>query len=171
MAEEFNDLTFGDETRRNGDYVPFPVSEAESGGLSEGDVVAVDGETGNLVPAADGDAIVGVLYTFQYFEQANAGEQIDYELDATVKVGGTVKAHVAQDVSAGDTLAAGLPEDEPESGDPDTTGVFEIGDADANVANYQALSDAEQQVGGPRPESQHSEPDRDGDYFAEVRLR
>jgi len=162
MAEEFNDLTFGDETRRNGDYVAFPVDETASAGLSEGDAVALD-EDGYLVAAGGADAAtetVGVLYTFQYFGDSTFGQEIDYDRDATVKVGGTVKAEVAQGVSAGDMLEA-------------NDGTFEAiaaEDATGNE-NYQAYSDAEAQVGGPRNESQHVDPDREGDYFAEVRLR
>ena len=157
MAEEFNDLTFGDETRRNGDYVAFPVSSHEDE-PDEGDVVALD-DDGNLVKADD-DNIIGVLYTYQYYEEANGGPTRDYDRDATVKVGGTVKAAVAEAVDAGDFLEA-------------SDGTFEAieeGDVTGNE-NYQAYSDAEQQVGGPRNESQHVDPEREDDYFAEVRLR
>lgn len=160
MAEEFNDLTFGDETRRNGDYVAFPVDETASAGLSEGDAVALGGD-GYLVAAGGADAAtetVGVLYTFQYFGDSTFGQEIDYDRDATVKVGGTVKAEVDQGVSAGDMLEA-------------NDGTFEAIDSPSGDENYQAYSDAEQQVGGPRNESQHVDPEREDDYFAEVRLR
>ena len=160
MAEEFNDLTFGDETRRNGDYVAFSVDETASAGVSEGDAVAL-GEDGYLVAAGSDGAeteTVGVLYTFQYYEEANGGPTRDYDRDATVKVGGTVKAEVDSNVSAGDMLEA-------------DDGTFVAIDSPSGDENYQAYSDAEEQVGGPRNESQHSEPERDGDHFAEVRLR
>lgn len=160
MAEEFNDLSFGDETRRNGDYVSLPVDENASADAREGDAVGLDGD-GYIVQAGDGvTGAIGVLYTYQYFEQANAGEQIDYDRDATVKVGGTVKAWVDDGVSAGDDLTVDA-----------TPGQFETGDGDNETANYVAIRDAAEQVGGPRNESQHIDDDRDGEYFAEVLLR
>ena len=168
MAEEFNDLSFGDETRRNGDYVSLPVDETESADAREGDAVGLDGD-GNLVQAnsESGEEVepIGVLYTYQYFEEANAGEQIDYDRDATVKVGGTVKAWVDDDVSAGDTLVAG---DDSDGGEE--AGQFVTGTDDGSVGNFVAISDAASQTGGPRNESQHID-DRDGDHFAEVLLR
>ena len=158
MAEEFNDLSFGDETRRNGDYVAFPVSAdtAAEDEPDEGDVVALD--DGNLVKAGSDDNIIGVLYTYQYYEEANGGTTRDYDRDATVKVGGTVKAAVDSNVDAGDFLEA-------------TDGEFTAVGSPTGTENYQAYSDAEEQVGGPRNESQHVDPEREDDYFAEVRLR
>jgi len=160
MAEEFNDLSFGDETRRNGDYVSVPVDSETDPAPQEGDAVGID--DGVLVRADAADEAIGVLYTYQYFEEASAGEQIDYDRDATVKVGGTVKAEV---VAEGDGAV--------EAGDPLTIadGAFTSEGADGlDSANYVAISDAEEQVGGPRNESQHID-DRDGDHFAEVLLR
>lgn len=147
---DFEDLGYGDETRRNGDYVGLPHDEA-SGGTSaadEGEAVAVDG-SGNIKQAEDGDNIVGVLYTYQYFHEANAGDAIDQDREATVKTQGTVKAKVASTVSAGDSL------------NTDTAG----------ASNAGVFSEVNGSADGPFVALQDATEDADGNYYAEVLLR
>lgn len=150
---DYDDLSYGDETRRNGDYVSLPHDE-ENDDVDEGAAVSFDGT--HLQAAADGDALVGVLYTYQYAGDSGGAPQpesnIRQDRNATVKTSGTVKARVASDVSAGDALEPGV----------DTDGEFHTVDsASAEVANAVALSDAREQD------------DADGDttYYAEVLLR
>lgn len=145
MAQKnFDDLNYGDETRRHGDYVGLPhdqdQSETGSGSnndVREGEAVAVD-SNGNIAKAdIDGaGAAIGVLYTYQYFQ--NEGQQVDQDRDATVKTQGTVKARVGSGVSAGDHLAA------PATATSGTAGVLDASSSTED-SNFVALSDARQQ--------------------------
>jgi hypothetical protein len=155
---DFDDLDYGDETRRNGDYVGLPHDQDQSNGSSdatndvaEGMAVTVDAQ-GNIAAAEDGENVVGVLYTYQYYEDGQTGESIDQDRNATVKTQGTVKAYVASDTAAGEALA-------PDSTNEDA-GVLANTNGSANTSNIVALSDAKQQ-------------DVDGTtrYYAEVLLR
>lgn len=150
---DFEDLDFGDETRRNGDYVGLPHDQASGGAndVKEGQPVAID-PNGNIKKAEDGDTIVGVLYTYQYYGEDNSIRQ---DREATVKTQGTVKAEVTQDASAGDSLAA------PNTGGTATgtaesAGMFGIEDADDSYP-FVALTDP-------------ADPDGDGRYYSEVLL-
>lgn len=101
----FEDLSPGDETRRNGDYVGLPHNGAD---IVEGEFVDLGSDGIEAVTAPESDDIVGVLYTYQYFHDADGGEKVDQERDATVKTSGTVKADVSgiTDAGAGDVLGA-----------------------------------------------------------------
>lgn len=102
-------LDAGDETRRQGDYVGLPHDEATDG-VVEGEPVTYDG-TDIAAAAVDGagggDAIFGVLYTYQYYQDPQTGETVRQDQDATVKTSGTVIAdlsNVAATPSAGQAL-------------------------------------------------------------------
>lgn len=137
----YDDLDYGDETRHRGDYVGLPHDEANDG-IEEGAAVGFDGT--KIVPADDANPAIGVLYTYQY-----AGNEVVQDRNATVKVGGTVKAQVAGTVSAGAHLGAA------DTSSGETPGNFSatLGDA---TSNFVALSDARAQ---------------DGKNYAEVLLR
>lgn len=104
----------GDETRRNGDYVGLPHTTDEDGsnGPDEGELVTFDGTTISTaaVPGdGTGDELFGVLYTYQYFGDTQAGRDPKLRTDrnATVKTSGTVVVDVsglAVSVSEGDVL-------------------------------------------------------------------
>ncbi len=152
---DFDDLDYGDETRRHGDYVGIPHDQDQSNGSStsdndvdEGHAVHVDSQ-GNIAKANEGEAVVGVLYTYQYFGEGQPGT-IKQDREATVKTSGTVKAYVESGINAGDPLEAGVT----------TNGVFDTSNAtDSEMANYVALTDAVE------------DPANSGDYYAEVLIR
>jgi len=149
LAPNFDDISYGDETRTNGDYVGLPHDEATDG-VKEGQAVALDGT--DIAAAAAGDPVVGVLYTYQYYGDSGGPSDpgtVDQDGPATVKTSGTVKAEVESTVAAGDALEAGV----------STAGVFDTTDAtDAEMANYVALTDAKQD----------DRPDGSTAYYAEV---
>lgn len=147
---DFEDLGYGDETRRNGDYVGLPHDQdaGTTSAADEGEAVAIDG-SGNIKQAEDGDNIVGVLYTYQYYHDADTGSTIDQDRDATVKTQGTVKAKVASSVEAGNSL------------NTDTDG-----SSDAGV-----FSEVNGSADGPFVALQDATEDADENYYAEVLLR
>jgi hypothetical protein len=149
MAVE--DVDPGDETHRNGDYVPLPHDE-QAGGVkapSRGHAVAI-GSDGNIKQAEEGDSVVGVLHTYEYFGDS-PNEQIAQNTPATVKTRGTVKARVDPGVVAGDAL--GSP-DESADGEKGELGL--AGDTNSGDQGFRALSDAATE---------------DGQEYAEVLLR
>lgn len=153
-SDDFGDLSYGDETRRNGDYVGLPHDQ-DSGGTSDvlvGQAVSVDG-SGNIKQMENGDTFVGVLQNYQRFGDSGGRADpgtIDQDRDATVKTQGTAKVEVASDVVAGEALGVG-------SGG--TAGVLDNGDAPED--SLVALSDA----------IQDDRPDGTTAYYAEVLIR
>jgi hypothetical protein len=141
----FGDLSYGDETRRNGDYVGLPHDEA-SNTVKTGEAVRVNG-SGNIVRAdATGDA-VGILSNFERSGDSGGPSDpapIDQDQDANVKVGGVVKAVVESDVSAGEYLTPGNSTDGVlDNNAPDTesrflalTDAVEDDRADGTTVNY-----------------------------------
>lgn len=105
---QFSDLSYGDETRRFGDYVALPHDEANNE-VKTGEVVRVNG-SGNVVRAdGTGDAI-GVLSNFERAGDSGGPSDpapIEQDQPANIKLGGVVKAVVDDDVSAGEYLTAG----------------------------------------------------------------
>lgn len=145
-VKNYDDLDFGDETRGEALQtvgLPHGAAEDGSGGPDEGMAVTVDG--GNIVAATQGDNVVGVLYTYQYFgDSSRDGPYVRTDRDATVAVGGKFKAYVGSGVVAGDALA------------PDDDGAGVLGPAGDASSNLVALSDAKEQ---------------DEDHYAEVLVR
>jgi hypothetical protein len=133
LAPNFDDLTYGDETRRFGDYVGLPHDEADDG-VPVGQAVHLDG-TDIAAATGSSDPVVGVLYTYRYTGDsggpADPGD-VQQDAPATVKTKGTVKAEVESGVSAGDGLEAGT----------STNGVFDTAGSQANDHRAVALSDA-----------------------------
>jgi len=146
-TSDVGDLDFGDETRRNGDYVGLPHDEANDN-VQEGEAVSFDGT--HIQSCAGSDPMVGVLYTYQYAGDSGGSPQpesnIVQDRNATVMTRGTVKAFVEDGVSAGDALTAGGSND----------GVFDTAGSQDVDAGPIALSDAVEEG---------------SDYYAEVLLR
>lgn len=149
---DYDDLDYGDETRLNGDYIALPHDEANDS-IPEGQAVTFDG-TDMKKCTGDTDALVGVLYTYQYYESNSGGETVDQSRDATIKTSGTVKARVESNVNAGEALVAGKT----------TNGVFDVQGSETQDASAVALSDARQQD-NDNPNGS------DSVYYAEVLLR
>lgn len=151
----YGDLSYGDETRRNGDYVSLPHDEANNT-VKEGEAVTVN-SSGDIIRATNGDTVVGVLYELPRSGDSGGPSDpapVEQDSEATVKVAGTVKAVVESTVEAGEPLGIG-----------GTSGVFADPDdgtaTPGPTANFIALSGA-------------NEDDRaDGTtvQFAEVRVR
>jgi len=163
---QYSDLGYGDETRKRGDYVGLPHDQDESNGSSTaendvkpGQAVSIDAQ-GNIKQAEDGENIVGVLVDYQRFGDSGGPDDpgsIKQDENATVKVGGTVKAEVAgadssaPAVEAGDLLGIDT--------DDGTAGVLD-GEASPET-DFVALSGA---VEDERYDGTQA-------YYAEVRLR
>lgn len=148
LAPNFDDIDYGDETRRNGDYVGLPHDEATDG-VPEGQAVALDGT--DIAAAASGDPVVGVLFTYQYYTDNTGGQKVDQSAPATVKTSGTVKAEVESGVAAGDGLTI------------TNAGVFDTAGTQAEDARAIALTDAKAQ--------DNSNPNgAGGEYYADVLL-
>jgi hypothetical protein len=128
---DFSGLSYGDETRRNGDYVGIAHSEGGSieGAVRRGQPVVISG--GVIAAASDtsGDAVVGVLSNYPRAGDSGGPSDpapITGGQPATVKTSGTVKAEVDSAVSAGDVLGV------------NASGVLD----DSAGTSYVALSDA-----------------------------
>lgn len=149
---DYDDLDYGDETRGEAvQTVGLPHDEA-SDGLVEGQAVSFNGT--KLVAADENNAPIGVLYTYQYYGENNSIRQ---DRNATVLVGGKVKAQVESDVVAGENL------DNANVGtDGETAGNFSNGGD--QTSNFLALTDAQQQ--------DNDNPNGGtGEYYAEVLVR
>lgn len=130
---DYDDLDYGDETRGEAvQTVGLPHDESTDG-LAEGQAVGFNGT--KLVAADANNPAIGVLYTYQYYGENNSIRQ---DRNATVLVGGKVKAQVESDVTAGSPLTT-----------PDTAGTETAGNLGADGAddssNFTALSDARSQ--------------------------
>lgn len=144
---DFSGLDYGDETRRNGDYVGIAHDQGGNieGSPRRGQAVTIDG-SGNIVAAADasGDAVVGVLANYPRAGDSGGPSDpapITGGQPATVKTSGTVKAEVDSDVSAGDELGVGATSAGVLDADGGTsyvalTDAVEDNRADGSVANY-----------------------------------
>ena len=132
VTADFDDINYGDEAHRNGDYVGLPHDQ-DGDGVLEGQAVMHDGV--DLAKATGTDPIVGVLSNYAYYTDNTGGHTVDQDAPATVKTRGTVKAEVESTVSAGDGLDAGTT----------TNGVFDTAGDDADLVNAVALTDAKEQ--------------------------
>ena len=139
MAYEVNydDLDYGDETRGEAvQTVGLPHDEATDG-LVEGQAVGFNGT--KIVAADASNPAIGVLYTYQYYgDSSGSGPQVRQDRNATVAVGGKIKAQVEGDVTAGSALTT------PDTGGTETAGNFGVDNAD-DSSNFTALTDAKQQ--------------------------
>lgn len=154
---DFDDLSYGDETRRHGDYIGVPHDFA-SGGTSaplEGQAVSIDG-SGNIKKYENGEVFLGVLHTYNYYYDPSSGPTVDPDKDATVKVSGTVKAEVSNDtgnsldVAPGDALGVDT-----------TNGVAGVLDSGSEALDVVALMAT----------TQDDRPDGTTAYYADVLLR
>lgn len=103
------DTPEGGETRRYGDTIGVPHTEAddtrlEDASIEPGAVVGID-DSGNLAKA-DANAgieVIGVLANYPVYGASHQGEQIKGDVDATVGVQGTRAAQaVSGELSPGD---------------------------------------------------------------------
>src|SRR6056297_983963 len=99
---QFSDLGYGDETRRNGDYVGLPHDQddgATDKNVLPGHAVRIDGD--GVISRADGTGdAVGVLANYERSGDSGGPDDpgdIDQDQNANVKVGGVVKAEVDDD--------------------------------------------------------------------------
>jgi hypothetical protein len=160
-TDDFGDLSYGDETRRDGDHVGLPHDQ-QSGGTSDvrpGQAVSIDG-SGNIKQAEDGDVVVGVLQNYQRAGDSGGPADpapIQQDREATVATRGVVKVEVSNDtgnsldVSAGDELGV--------DGTDGVAGVLDSGGSPET--DYIALTDA----------TEDDRPDGTTAHYAEVLLR
>jgi hypothetical protein len=130
---DYDDLDYGDETRGEAlQTVGLPHGSTAASDLPEGTAVTWDETNEEIIAATDGDDVIGILYTYKYYE--DDGLQIRTDRNATVAVGGKVKARVHTDVVPG-AVAAGTNGDD---GELEST-------AATTESNFTALSGSQSQ--------------------------
>lgn len=129
---DYDELDYGDEVRGEAlQTVGLPHGSTQASDLPEGTAVAWDSGADEIVAATDGDDVIGVLYTYQYYGENNS---IRTDRNATVAVGGKVKARCHDDVVVG-AVAVGA---------NGADGELESSAASPE-SNFTALSDAQAQ--------------------------
>jgi hypothetical protein len=159
---QFSGLGYGDETRKQGDYIGVEHDQ-QAGGLYDvkpGQAVSTDG-SGVLKQYENGDVLLGVLSNYERSGDSGGPSDpapIDQNQDANVKVSGVAKVEVSNDTgNTIDVANTGL-----ELGVDSTNGVAGVLDAgDDGQAEALSLSGA---VEDDRPDGTTA-------YYAEVRLR
>lgn len=145
FTPDYDDLDYGDEVRGEALQtvgLPHNTNEDGSGGPDEGQPVAWDESAGSdgAIVAADASAgleAIGVLYTYNYYgDSSRDGPYIRTDRNATVAVGGKVKARMdSSGIEPGPVTADAT------SG---SAGTFNASDAD-DSSNFAALSTSQQQ--------------------------
>jgi hypothetical protein len=132
---DYDDIDYGDETRGEAlQTVALPHDSSSASDLPEGTAVTWDSNNDVITAATDGDDVLGILYTYQYYAGNSGGSQIRTDRKATVAVGGKVKARVHTDVVPG-AVAVGA---NGSNGELETT-------AASPESNFTALSGSQSQ--------------------------